>query len=268
MGEIISIVSQKGGVGKTTTAVNLCASLAALDCKVLLIDLDPQGHVATSFSYTKYDLKGSIYDVLFNDKKLEEIICSTSMAKFDFISSSFESDDEEKSNFISPLNELTLKKALAGIKSQYDYIFIDCPPTLNNATSHAIIAADSIIVPIQCEYYSLKALGKLLQLTRNIKVLYNHDLKYRGFLLTMVDLRNNLSKRVMNKVRYTLKSYVFDTMIPRNIRLAEVPYYGKPVILIDKTCKGAISYMNLASEILNQNGTLDSDLIKNYQNKL
>ena len=268
MGEIISIVSQKGGVGKTTTAVNLCASLASLDYRILLIDLDPQGHVATSFGYGPYDLHGGIYDIFSNSNDIEQTIHPTQSEKFDFIPSNIDAEDNEKNNYISPLKESKLKKVLSKIKSQYDFIFIDCPPSLGNATTHALISSDSIIIPIQCEYYALKALGKLLKLTRSIKKLYNPDLQYRGFLLTMVDLRNNLTKRVMNKVRYTLKELVFETMIPRNIRLAEVPYYGKPVIMFDKSCKGADSYVDLAHEILNQNGTLDSRLSINKNDKI
>ena len=145
---------------------------------------------------------------------------------------------------------------------------MDCPPSLGNLTCNALVASDSIIVPIQCEYYALKSLGKLLKLTRAIKKLYNPELEYRGFLLTMVDLRNNLSKRVSNKVRYTLKGLVFDTVIPRNIRLAEVPFYGKPVLLFDKKSKGATSYFDLATEIVNQNGTIDSDTSMNHEDDL
>ena len=268
MGEIIAIVSQKGGVGKTTTAVNLCASLAHLNHKVLLIDLDPQGHVATSFGFGKYDIKGGVYDVIHSSMNIEDTVHATNINNFEFIPSNFENEEDGKNYYIARLKEAKLTKLLNAIKPQYDFIFIDCPPSLCNATSNAIVSADSIIIPIQCEYYALKALGKLLKLTRAIKKHYNPELQYRGFLLTMVDLRNNLSKRVMNKVRYTLKGLVFDTVIPRNIRLAEVPYYGKPVIEFDKSCKGSASYLELAEEILNQNGTTDSNLFKNSSNKV
>lgn len=263
MAEIISIVSQKGGVGKTTTAVNLCASLAHLNYKVLLIDLDPQGHVSTSFGFGKFDIKGGIYDVIHSSRDINDTIHTTNIKNFEFIPSNFENEEDGKNYYIAPLREAKLNKVLSMIKSRYDFIFIDCPPSLSNATSNALVSSDSIIIPIQCEYYALKALGKLLKLTRAIKKHHNPNLKYRGFLLTMVDLRNNLSKRVMNKVRYTLKGLVFDTMIPRNIRLAEVPYYGKPVIEFDKSCKGSTSYLELAEEMLNQTGTTDSNLSTN-----
>ncbi len=266
MGEIISIVSQKGGVGKTTTAVNLCASLAHFNRKVLLIDLDPQGHVSTSFGFGRYDIKGGIYDVIHHSKNIEDTIHTTNINNFEFIPSNFENEEDGKNYYIAPLKEAKLTNVLNVIKPQYDFIFIDCPPSLSNATSNALVSADSIIIPVQCEYYALKALGKLLKLTRAIKKHHNPKLQYRGFLLTMVDLRNNLSKRVMSKVRYTLKGLVFDTMIPRNIRLAEVPFYGKPVIEFDKSCKGSASYLELAEEILNQNGTIDSNLFKNSSN--
>jgi len=268
MGEVISIISQKGGVGKTTTAVNLCASLATLEKNVLLVDLDPQGHVAASFGYSRYDINGGIYDVFNNSLTIDKTIHSSPLQRFDFIPSNYNSEEEGKSVFISSLKETKLRTILEGIKSKYDFIFIDCPPSLGNANCHALIASDSIIVPVQCEYYALKALGKLLKLTRAIKKHYNPNLQYRGFLLTMVDVRNNLSKRVMDKVRYTLKGLVFETMIPRNIRLAEVPYYGKPVVMYDKTCKGATSYLDLAQELLLQSGTSDSKLIIKSEKEL
>ncbi|MBN2010597.1 ParA family protein [candidate division KSB1 bacterium] len=266
MGEIIAIVSQKGGVGKTTTAVNLCASLSYLKHKVLLIDLDPQGHVATSFGKGKYDINGDFYSAMSNGANLSAVIHSTGVKGYDFIPSNVESDEDDKKLYIAPLREKRLKHVLTKLQAEYDYILIDCPPALGNVTCNALVASTSIIVPIQCEFYALKSLGKLLKLTRTIKKLYNPDLEYKGFLLTMVDLRNNLSKRVSNKVRYTLKGLVFDTIIPRNIRLAEVPYYGKPAMLFDKRSKGAESYLDLAREMLNHHGTIDSDTSSNNGN--
>ncbi|MBN1153922.1 ParA family protein [candidate division KSB1 bacterium] len=263
MGEIVTILSQKGGVGKTTTAVNLSASLALLNQKILLIDLDPQGHISASFGYAKYDIKGSIDEAIFESKDIMDLIHKTPIDNFDFIPYVNEIGDREHDCFIAPLNEAKLKKILSGLKSHYDFIFIDNPPTLNNITSHALIASDSVLVPIQCEFYALKALGSLLKEIKIIKTNYNPDLSYRGFLLTMVDLRNNLSKRVVTKVRQTLKELVYETMIPRNIRLAEVPYYGKPAYYIDKSAKGSTSYLDLAREFLSQNGTIASKLATN-----
>jgi chromosome partitioning protein len=259
MGEIISIISQKGGVGKTTTAINLCASLAIMEQKVLLLDLDPQECIATSFKYTKYNLKGGIHDVIHGRKNISDVIHFSPLKNLDFVPNNF-NGKEDKNIYISSLKDAKLKNILNDLKHIYDFIIIDCPPALNNANCNALIASDSIIVPIQCEYYALKALGKLLNLARTIKKRYNPNLQYRGFLLTMVDQRNNLTKRVMYKIQYTLKDLVFNTIIPRNIRLAEGPYYGKPVLMFDRSCKGATSYLDLAHEIMHQNGTIDSTL--------
>ncbi|MFQ5706480.1 MAG: ParA family protein [bacterium] len=254
MGEVISIASQKGGVGKTTTAVNLSASLANLGYKVLLIDVDPQGSVATSFGYGKYDIKAGILDIFIYDTPIEEAIHPTGQENFEFIPTNVWSDENERRQLIGVAAEVKLRNALEPVKDEYDYILIDCPPSLGNLTYNALIASDSLIVPIQCEYYALKALGRFLKMTRLIKNEKNPALTYRGFLLTMVDTRNNLTKKVIEKVRYTLQGLVFNTMIPRNIKLAEVPYHGKPVIVFDQTCKGATSYMNLALELLGENG--------------
>ncbi|MFQ5602524.1 MAG: ParA family protein [bacterium] len=252
MGEIIAISSQKGGVGKTTTAVNLSASLVTLGHRVLLIDIDPQGSIALTFGYGRYDIKAGILDVFTRNLPMSQAVHETGMPNFDFIPTNLWSDENDKRKLIGVAGKIKLKEAIAPIMDLYDFIIIDCPPSLGNLTFNALVAANSLIVPIQCEYYALKSLGRFLKLTRVIKNDSNPDLKYRGFLLTMVDQRNNLSKIVIEKIRYTLQGLVFDTMIPRNVRLAEVPYYGKPVIKIDKNCKGATSYLNLAKELLGQ----------------
>jgi chromosome partitioning protein len=250
MSEVIAIASQKGGVGKTTTAVNLCASLAHLGHRTLLIDVDPKGNVATSFGYSRYDIKAGILDMFTRSVPLSQTIHQTGIENFDIIPSNVWSDDGEKRSLIGAAVESKLRSALREIKDQYEFVFIDCPPSLGNLTLNALIAADSVIIPIQCEYYALKALGRFLKMTRAIKNEHNPDLRYRGFLLTMVDLRNNLSKRIISKLRYTLQGLVFETMIPRNVRLVEIPFYGKPVLLFDKSCKGATSYLQLAKELL------------------
>lgn len=252
MGEIIAIASQKGGVGKTTTSVNLGASFANLGFRTLLVDVDPQGSVATSFGYGRYDIRAGILELLTKNIEIEECIHPTEVELYHFIPTNIWSDEIDKRSLIGATTDSRLKDGLHKLKEKYDFIVIDCPPSLGNLTFNALIAADSMIVPIQCEYYALKALGRFLKMTRKLKTDYNSNLRYRGFLLTMVDTRNNLSKRVISKVRYTLQGLVFETVIPRNIRLAEVPYYGKPAIMIDKASKGARSYMNLAQEILAQ----------------
>ncbi|MFQ5648812.1 MAG: ParA family protein [bacterium] len=256
MGEVIAIASQKGGVGKTTTAVNLGASLATLGYHVLLIDIDPQGSVASSFGFTQYDIKAGILDVFLSDEPITNAIHPTGQQNFDLIPTNLWSDDNERRQLVGVASKVRLKDKLTSIKQSYDFLLIDCPPSLGNLTFNALIAADSLIIPIQCEYYALKALGRFLKLTRIIKKENNPRLRYRGFLLTMVDPRNRLTKIVVEKVRYTLKGLVFETMIPRNIRLAEVPYYGQPVITFDKKCKGAAGYMNLAREILGEGGNV------------
>ncbi len=251
MGEVIAIASQKGGVGKTTTAVNLSASLAHLGNRVLLIDLDPQGSVAASFGYTRYDINAGIFDLFLGDASLEDTIHPTRLFdNFKFVPTNIWSDEQERRNLGGVTSKTRLKSELAAVKDDYDFILIDCPPSLGSLTFNGLLAADSLIVPIQCEYYALKALGRFLKLTRIIKNEDNPNLRYRGFLLTMVDSRNKLTRIVMEKVRYTLQGLVFSTIIPRNIRLAEVPYYGQPVIGFDKHCNGAKSYLELAREVV------------------
>lgn len=252
MGEVIAIASQKGGVGKTTTAVNLSASFASLGFRVLLIDMDPQGSVAASFGFGRYDIQAGVLDVFTEGLDISEAIHGTGHSNFDFIPMNLWSDENEKRRAIGKAAKIELQAAIEPLMAQYEFILIDCPPSLGNLTFNALIAANSLIVPIQCEYYALKALGRFLKLTRVIKNENNPQLRYRGFLLTMVDLRNNLTRIVIDKLRYTLQGLVFNTMIPRNVKLAEVPYYGQPVIDFDKNCKGALSYLALAHEMLEQ----------------
>lgn len=261
MGEIIAVASQKGGVGKTTTAVNLGASFASLGYRTLLVDLDPQGSVATSFGYGPYDVEAGILEIFTEDHPIRKCIHATGMEHFDFIPSNTWADEAHRQALLSAADEFKLKLALQEIVDAYDFILIDCPPAMGDLTYNALVAAHSLIVPIQCEYYALKALGRFLKITRKIKNELNPELRYRGFLLTMVDMRNNLSKKVINKVRFTLQGLVFETVIPRNIRLAEVPYYGKPAILIENSSKGASSYLQLAEELLGQ----PSQIVKQQQ---
>jgi len=252
----LQLPAKRGGVGKTTTAVNLSASLADLGYKTLLIDMDPQGHVASSLGVGKYDIKAGIYELFLNEIPIKSTIHHfTALPNLDFIPVNIWAENGTFEKMVGAAAELVLSRAIATIKDNYQFILIDCPPSLNNLTLNAIIAADSLIVPVQCEYYALKALGRFLRLIKTIQDEQNKALQYRGFLLTMVDKRNKLTLKIIEKVRYTLRGLVFETMIPRNIRLAEVPYHGKPVLLFDKACRGTSSYMDLAREILNQNGT-------------
>jgi chromosome partitioning protein len=260
MAEIISIASQKGGVGKTTTAINLAACLVEKGNKVLLIDLDPQGHIATSFKQEKYDIKGGVVEFILNHHEINNYIYASPMPHLDFIPSNIWSDNENKLEEFSQRDSLFLKMPLINIERLYDFIFIDCPPALDKLTHNALAASNSIIVPIQCEFYALKALSKLLKVVQEIKKSVNPGLKYKGFLLTMVDLRSNLQRLVYERIQYNLKGLIFEATIPRNIRLAEVPYRGEPVVLFDKNSKGAISYIKLADEILNQGKTIESTL--------
>jgi len=250
MGEVIAVASQKGGVGKTTTVVNLGASLAELGKRVLLVDVDPQGSVATSFGMSRYDVRAGILEVFTQDLPIREAIHRTEIEGLDIVPSNVWSDEEEKRNLMGAAAESKLRQALQPVRDEYDFILIDCPPNLGNLTFNALIAADSVLVPVQCEYYALKALGRFIKVIRSVKAQHNPSLRYRGFLLTMVDLRSNLARRVMEKVRYTLQDLVLDTIIPRNVRLAEVPYYGKPAVLFDRSAKGVAAYARLAKELL------------------
>lgn len=259
MGEVIAVASQKGGVGKTTTVVNLGASFAQLGKRVLIVDVDPQGSVATSFGMGRYDIRAGILEVFTQDLPIREAIHKTEIEGLDIVPSNVWSDEEEKRHLMGAAAESKLRDALVPVRNEYDFILIDCPPNLGNLTFNALIAADSVLVPVQCEYYALKALGRFIKVIRAVKAQHNPGLRYRGFLLTMVDMRNNLTRRVIEKVRYTLQDLVLETMIPRNIRLAEVPYYGKPVFLFDRSAKGAAAYMRLAKELLYGSETVKAE---------
>jgi len=252
MGEIIAVTSQKGGVGKTTTAVNLSASLAVLDRKILLIDVDPQGSVGTSFGLKKYDINSGIYNLMADTGAIYSAIYKTELINLDIMPANVWTEEDESQLRERMSDVKKLKLSLDEIKSKYEFIFIDCPPSMDVLALSALIASDSIIVPIQCEYYSLRALGRFLKFVRGLAAKYDFTLRYKGFLLTMVDLRSNLARRVAKEVRDTLKMMVFQTMIPRNIKLAEVPLHGKPTILFDAVSRGAEAHLKLAQEFLDR----------------
>ncbi|MBI3397912.1 MAG: ParA family protein [Deltaproteobacteria bacterium] len=253
MARIISIANQKGGVGKTTTAVNLSASLAVAEKKVLLIDFDPQGNSTSGIGIAKNGSKASIYQAIIQHKGLKEVIKDTEITFLKTVPSTIDLIGAEVELIDEPTREIRLKDALKEVVSDYDYILIDCPPSLSLLTVNALTAADSVIIPMQCEYYALEGLSQLMKTIGLIKKSLNPRLEIEGILLTMFDPRNNLAHQVAQEVKTHFSGKVFNTVIPRNVRLSESPSFGKPVILYDITSKGALSYMELAKEILLKN---------------
>ncbi|MFQ5901348.1 MAG: ParA family protein [Thermodesulfobacteriota bacterium] len=250
MGKIISVANQKGGVGKTTTAVNLSASLAVAEKKVLLIDLDPQGNATSGMGITEKRIGRTIYNVLIEEVEIEEVIISSPLPFLHLIPSNSDLIGAEIEFVDDPRRENRLKNALDYIEDRYDYIIIDCPPSLGILTLNALTASDAVLIPLQCEYYALEGLSQLLKTIKIIKKRFNPSLYVEGILLTMFDSRNNLSHQVAEEVISHFKGKVFETIIPRNVRLSESPGFGKPVIQYDIHSKGAISYLQLAKEFL------------------
>jgi len=258
MARVICIANQKGGVGKTTTAVNLSASIAVAEKRVLLIDIDPQGNSTSGVGLNKAGLNGTIYHALLQGSGLKEMIQKTSLSFLDVIISNTDLIGAEVELIQEKDRERRLDRLIKEVEADYDYIFIDCPPSLGLLTINSLTAAHSVIIPLQCEYYALEGLGQLLKTIRLIKQALNPKLEVEGILLTMFDVRNNLSHQVAHEVQTHFKDKVFKTIIPRNIRLSEAPSHGKPVLLYDIHSKGAESYLNLAREIM-ANGKIDGD---------
>jgi chromosome partitioning protein len=258
VGRVICIANQKGGVGKTTTAVNLSASIAAAEKKVLLIDIDPQGNSTSGVGLSKEGSDGTIYHALLRGSGLKGMIQKTSLACLDVVISNTDLIGAEVELIQEEDREKRLGKLIKEVEAEYDYILIDCPPSLGLLTINSLTAAHSVIIPLQCEYYALEGLGQLLKTIRLIKQSLNPKLEIEGILLTMFDVRNNLSHQVAEEVKSHFKDKVFRTVIPRNIRLSEAPSYGKPVLLYDIHSKGAESYLNLAREIM-MDGKIDGD---------
>ena len=253
MAKIIAVANQKGGVGKTTTSVNLSACLGVLEKKILIIDADPQANATSSFGIS--DIENGTYQCLEHQKSAIECIQKSSSpnvdvmpAQLDLVAAELELVDKDSREFM-------LKNALQEIKNNYDYIIIDCAPSLGLITINALTAADSVIVPIQCEYFALEGLGKLMNTIKSIQNIQNPQLDIEGLLLTMYDSRLRLSNLVIDEVKTHFQDMVFKTIIQRNVRLSEAPSYGESIIMYDATCRGAINYLNLAQEFIDKNET-------------
>lgn len=253
MGKIIGIANQKGGVGKTTTAINLAASLAALDCRTLLVDADPQANATSGIGFDPKEIQNSVYESMVDGIAIREIILKTEIQALDLLPSHIDLVGAEVEMINLDKREERMKTALLPIKDEYDFIIIDCSPSLGLITVNALTASDSVIIPVQCEFFALEGLGKLLSTIRIIQTRLNPELTIEGILLTMYDQRLRLSNQVVDEVRQHFSNLVFDTIIPRNIKLSESPSYGIPAILHDSDSKGSISYLNLAREIIRKN---------------
>ncbi|ANS84019.1 ParA family protein [Vibrio scophthalmi] len=250
MGKIVAIANQKGGVGKTTTCINLAASMAATKRKVLVIDLDPQGNATMASGVDKYQVDATAYELLVEDVPFEEVVVTKTSGHYDLIAANGDVTAAEIRLMEVFAREVRLKQALASVRDNYDFIFIDCPPSLNLLTINAMAAADSVLVPMQCEYFALEGLTALMDTISKLAAVVNENLKIEGLLRTMYDPRNRLSNEVSDQLKKHFGDKVYRTVIPRNVRLAEAPSHGKPAMYYDKYSAGAKAYLALAGEML------------------
>ena len=257
MSKVIAVFNQKGGVGKTTTNVNLTASLGTLGKKILVLDLDPQGNTTSGYGIEKYEVERTIYDVIIDGVDISETILKTEFENIDIVSSDTDLAGCEIELTSRDNREYILKNAIDKVRDNYDYIFIDCPPSLGMLTINSLTAVDSVLIPIQCEYYALEGVSQLMGTIKLVKSRLNPELDIQGVVLSMFDGRANLSIQVVEEVKKYFRGSVYTTLIPRNVRLAEAPSHGMPVHYYDSKCKGAVAYMELAEEFID----LEEDII-------
>jgi chromosome partitioning protein len=265
MGKVISIVNQKGGVGKTTTAINLASSLAVLEYKTLLIDADPQANSTSGIGFDPKNIRTGLYEMIINEVPAKDTILKTDFKHMDLLPANIDLVGAEIELINLPNREKIMKYALEKTRKEYDFIIIDCSPSLGLITTNALSASDSVIIPVQCEYFALEGLGKLLNTIKIVQSGLNPDLQIEGLLLTMYDMRLRLSNQVVEEVKMHFQQLVFDTIIQRNTKLSEAPSFGKPVITHDAESRGAVNYLNLAKELLQKNGLIQVNIMEQPQ---